>query len=165
MQELLVDLPCPHWLIRSRRRAEWIAPPFAIFGLEGVLYFLLLCIEVERRSAPGRAGVQLSSDAQFVHLHLRLKQLTWRFRLPRHSDGAPSLRVDFLHSRGGSTRSYQAEGLASDAALIEALAGWAKIAVMPHASTARTAIDLSVADAMAYPINSPGTPFSQKNYL
>lgn len=109
--------PCPHWFLMPWPDLAGFGAVFAMFGVAGVVHYLLTHACGARREQQPRRTVAATRDGNARLLQLKVRGRNWAFALDA---GAAMLAVE-LHGRGARRPRMTCAATAHDAAIMAAL--------------------------------------------
>lgn len=118
MHSLQTICPCPHLLTRVVKNSHRLDDVFGMFGLGGVLHFLISCIHAEQRRGNPPAEISVDGDVQQPVLRLRLRDRSWSFQVVAGGQGGDLLRFDMHHRRARSPAPFFFDPWGGDAHLL-----------------------------------------------
>lgn len=109
--------PCPHWFLMPWPDLAGFGAVFDMFGVAGVLHYLLTHARGARREQQPRRIIAASYEGETPRLQLKVRGRNWAFALDA---GAAMLAVE-LHGRGARRPRMTCAATAHDAAIMAAL--------------------------------------------
>lgn len=111
--------PCPHWFLMPWPDLAGFGAVFDMFGVAGVVHYLLVHARGERHAQQPRRIVAASREGTALRLQLKVRGRCWVFALDA---GTAVLAVE-LHGRGARRPRMTCAATAHDIAIMAALVG------------------------------------------